>query len=113
MATMQTFYPKRILSSSTTGDLLDGITRTLEAGTFNILIDFQQVMFMDSTGLSALVIALKQVRAANGRLGLCRLNGQASMVLQHSGMDQVFELYETPEDFARSLTNRTDESLAK
>ncbi|XGV99228.1 MAG: STAS domain-containing protein [Leptolyngbya sp. BL-A-14] len=103
MATMQTFYPTRILSASTAGDLLEGIARNLEAGTINILIDFQQVMFMDSTGLSALVVALKQVRAANGRLALCGLNGQASMVLEHSGMNKVFELYETPEDFARSL----------
>jgi len=113
MAAMQTFYPKRILSSSTTGDLLDGITRALETETLNILIDFQQVMFMDSTGLSALVIALKQVRGASGRLALCRLNGQAYMVLEHSGLDKVFEIYETPEGFTRSLTSSTGEPSTK
>ncbi|MBW4695295.1 MAG: STAS domain-containing protein [Lyngbya sp. HA4199-MV5] len=113
MAVMQTFYPKRILSASTAGDLLDGMTRSLETGAINILVDFQQVMFMDSTGLSALVVALKQVRQVKGRLALCRLNGQASMVLEHSGMDQVFEVYETAEDFARSLADSTDTSLAK
>lgn len=113
MATMQTFYPTRILSASTAGDLLDGITRSLQAGTINILVDFHQVMFMDSTGLSALVVALKQVREANGRLALCRLNGQASMVLEHSGMDQVFAVYESAEAFARSIADGTGESLAK
>ena len=112
MATIQTFYPKRILSSSTTGDLLEGITRSLEAGNANILIDFQQVMFMDSTGLSALVIALKQIRAIKGRLALCHLNGQAYMLLEHSGMDQVFEIYDVPEAFDRALEN-TGEPLAK
>ncbi|XHX77687.1 MAG: STAS domain-containing protein [Stenomitos frigidus ULC029] len=86
MTAIQTFYPKRILSSSTTGDLLESITSNLEAGKVNILIDFQNVMFMDSTGLSALVVVLKQVQQANGRLGLCRLHGQAYMVLEHSGM---------------------------
>lgn len=113
MATMQTFYPTRILSASTAGDLLDGITRSLEGGTINILVDFHQVMFMDSTGLSALVVALKQVREVKGRLALCRLNGQASMVLEHSGMDQVFEIYETTEAFAHAIAGSTDESLAK
>jgi anti-anti-sigma factor len=112
MANIQTFYPKRILSSSTTGDLLDGVTRCLEAGLSNILIDFQQVMFMDSTGLSALVIVLKQVRAVNGHLALCRLNGQAYMVLEHSGMDQYFEIYDVPEAFDRALNN-AGEPLAK
>ncbi|MBW4470839.1 MAG: STAS domain-containing protein [Stenomitos rutilans HA7619-LM2] len=110
---IQTFYPKRILSSSTAGDLLDGVTHALETGTLNILIDFQQVMFMDSTGLSALVIALKQVHKGNGRLALCRLNGQAYMVLEHSGMNKVFEIYETPEAFARSLMDSAGESLTK
>lgn len=110
---MQTFYPKRILSSSTTGDLLDSVTYALEAGTTNILIDFQHVMFMDSTGLSALVVLLKQVQEANGRLAFCRLNGQASMVLEHSGMDQVFEIYDTPEAFDRALTSDTGKPLAK
>lgn len=113
METIQTFYPKRILSSSTTGDLLEGISRSLEVGASNILIDFQQVMFMDSTGLSALVIALKRVREVNGRLALCHLNGQAYMVLEHSGMDKVFELYDTPEDFDRALANNTGNPMAK
>ncbi|PSB28470.1 STAS domain-containing protein [Stenomitos frigidus] len=113
MTTMQTFYPKRILSSSTTGDLLDGITRSLEAGIANILVDFQHVMFMDSTGLSALVVALKRVRAVNGRLALCHLNGQAYMVLEHSGLDKVFEIYEAPEGFDRALANSPGEPLAK
>ena len=113
METMQAFYPKRILSSSTTGDLLEGIARSLDAGTKNILIDFQQVMFMDSTGLSALVITLKRVRAVNGRLALCCLNGQAYMLLEHSGMDKVFEIYDTSEDFDRALANSTGKPLAK
>lgn len=113
MTTVQIFYPKRILSSSTTGDLLDGITRSLAAGTANILIDFQQVMFMDSTGLSALVVALKKVRAVNGRLALCRLNGQAYMVLEHSGLVEVFEIYDDPEAFDRALATSTSEPLPK
>lgn len=113
MAAVQTFYPKRILSSSTTGKLLEEMAYSLEAGMTNVLVDFQHVMFMDSTGLSALVMMLKRVRAVNGRLALCRLNGQAYMVLEHSGMDQVFEIYDTPEAFDRALASHTGETLTK
>ncbi len=111
MTDVQPFYPRRILSSTTTGDLLDGISRSLAAGSKAILIDFEQVMFMDSTGLSALVITLKRVREANARLALCRLNGQALMVLEHSGMDKVFEIYDTPADFEQALANQSNELL--
>lgn len=93
------------MSSATTGSLLDGIAYSLEAGRTNILIDFQQVMFMDSTGLSALVMAMKRVRQANGRFALCRLNGQARMVLEHSGMNQVFTVYETPAEFSQAIAD--------
>ncbi len=113
MAVVQKFYPKRILSASTTGNLLEDITRTLEGGITNILIDFQHVMFMDSTGLSAMVLLLKQVNEVKGRLALCRLNGQAYMVLEHSGMDQVFEIYDTPDAFDRALESNTGEPFAK
>jgi hypothetical protein len=64
MTVVQAFYPKRILTS-TTGNLLAGISRTLEEGSTNILIDFKDVMFINSTGLSAIVLLLKQVSAAN------------------------------------------------
>ncbi len=65
MAAIEVFHPKRIMSAATTVSLLDGIAYSLEAGRINILIDFQQVMFMDSTGLSALVVAKKRVRESN------------------------------------------------
>ncbi len=103
MSEVQVFQPTRILSSSTTGDLLDGITRTLEAGNRTILVNLKDVLFMDSSGLAALVIAFKRIKGAKGRFVLCEVNGQARMLLEQTGMMQTFEIYETEEDFRRSL----------
>jgi anti-anti-sigma factor len=102
MADFEMFIPTRILSSTTTGDLLEGIDRSLANGAKKILVNLQNVLFMDSTGLSALVIAYKRVRAANGRFALCSLNGQARMLIEQTGMEKLFEIYETPEEFGHS-----------
>ena len=103
MPTIQVFQPTRILSSTTASDLLDGVNRSLENGTIHILVDLQNVLFMDSTGLSAIVVAFKRVRAVNGRFALCALNGQARMLLERSGMKDVFEVYETPAEFNQAV----------
>nr|WP_277879937.1 STAS domain-containing protein [Leptolyngbya sp. FACHB-36] len=89
------------MSSSTTGSLLAAIDRSLAAGDTTILINLQDILFIDSIGLATLVVALKRVRTANGRLALCGLNGQAQMLLNQSGMEKVFEIYASPEDFTR------------
>lgn len=99
---LQVFQPTRILSSSTTGDLLDGIDLAIERGVTIVLIDLSHVLFMDSSGLGALVIAYKRMRAINGRFALCSLNGQARMLLEQSGMESVFEIYGSVADFHQS-----------
>lgn len=108
MSAIQVFQPSRILSSSTTGDLLEGINQSIEAGTTNVLVNLQNVMFMDSSGLAALVIALKRVRAVHGRFALCSLNGQAKMLLEQSGMEKVFDIYDDPDTFRQAITPPVD-----
>lgn len=106
MSEVQVFQPTRILSSSTTGDLLDGITRTLEAGNRTILVNLKNVLFMDSSGLAALVIALKRIKVAKGRFALCEVTGQARMLLEQTGMTQAFEIYATEDEFRRAIAQQ-------
>lgn len=99
---IKVFYPTRILSAASASDLMSWLQDNLQSGSKELLIDFRDVLFMDSTGLGILVASLTAIRQANGRLALCNLNGQARMLLEMSGMDTVFELYDTPADFAQS-----------
>jgi anti-anti-sigma factor len=104
MRDIQVFQPTRILSSSTTGELLQAIAQSLEAGNICILVDLQNVLFIDSMGLSALVIALKRVRDVNGRFALCGLNAQARLLLEQTSMEKVFEIYANPEEFEQVVS---------
>jgi anti-anti-sigma factor len=67
-----------------------------------VLVDCRDVELMDSSGLGALVMALKTLRAAGGRLSLCSMNEQLTMVLALTGMDEVFEVFANQDEFNRA-----------
>lgn len=71
-----------------------------------ILIDFQEVTFMDSSGLGSLVKSLKTVRAAGGELFVCSVNNEIKMLFELTSMDRVFEVFADRQDFENKLLNQ-------
>lgn len=63
-----------------------------------LLIDFATVESTSSHGLMALVTAYKRVREANKRLFLRSVSEQVRMLLEMTGMDEVFEVLPESED---------------
>ncbi|MGB3495236.1 MAG: STAS domain-containing protein [Elainellaceae cyanobacterium] len=91
----------RILSSVESVALTAWVSEALEEGAENLLIDFRDVLFMDSRGLGALIIANNRAKKASATLGLCCLNGQARMLFEMSNTHTVFNIYDSVEDFQR------------
>ncbi|MEB3339034.1 MAG: STAS domain-containing protein [Leptolyngbyaceae bacterium] len=96
------FYPSGSLDRITGGKLRQEVIEVVEAGTKTILIDFQDVVFMDSSGLGNLVSLFKGVRSRKGELCFCSLIPQVKMVFSLIGLDQVFEIYENQEEFKQA-----------
>jgi anti-anti-sigma factor len=105
MSTVSVFESERVLSSVDGARLVNWVNDTLEAGRRVLLVDLHKTSFMDSSGLGALVVALKKVRESQGRLVLCSLNGQARMLLEITDMEKVFNIYSNRWDFENSLTD--------
>jgi len=70
-----------------------------ESGAKIVLVDFQDVTFMDSSGLGALVLAFKALRAADRKLVICSINEQIRILFELTGMDKVFEIFPNQEEF--------------
>ena len=75
----------------------------VEDGAKRVLIDCQKVEFMDSSGLGSLVMSLKTVREAGSELSLCSLNDQLRLLLELTNMDDVFEVFASPEEFSQAV----------
>ncbi len=68
-----------------------------------VVIDLRRVPFMDSSGLSALVSALKAARQHNGTVILVAPTPQVRMALQLSMLDRIFSIYDTVEEALEAL----------
>lgn len=104
MVNFDIFQPKRLLSAGNAGELVAWAKQALETGADVLLIDFCQVMFMDSSGLGTLISALKLVQKAEGRLVICSLGGQALMLFEMAGMEKLFETYSNLDEFKSALS---------
>ncbi len=59
-----------------------------------LVLDLSGVNFIDSVALGTLVVLLRQVKEARGRLALAGLKGHSLRVMEVTGLEKVFELYE-------------------
>lgn len=93
----------RILSISGDVDVVTApqvrgeIVRLLGDGTGRLVLDMTRVPFLDSFGLGVLVGALKRSRAAGGSLGVVVTEPRVRSVFEVTGLDDVFDLYDSVE----------------
>ena len=95
--------PTGILDGIKGNQLRREITDVVAGGANIVLIDLQDVSFMDSSGLSALVSALKTVRTSGRKLYICSINEQVKMVFDLTRMDRVFETFANQEEFNKAV----------
>ncbi|MGL5834284.1 MAG: STAS domain-containing protein [Waterburya sp.] len=100
---VQIIEPKGILDGTKSADFQRQIEQSVESGVQTILVDFQQVTFMDSSGLGALVKALKTVNAAQVEFFLCSVNEQVGMLFELTSMDDYFTILSDRQEFAQHL----------
>ncbi len=73
------------------------ITKLLEEGRVNLLVDLSAVGFLDSSGLGALVRALTQSQKEGGQTKLLKAGPQVRKLLQMTKLDSVFEIHDDME----------------
>ncbi|MBD2415367.1 MAG: STAS domain-containing protein [Desmonostoc geniculatum HA4340-LM1] len=95
------------LNATTSQEFRQSITKIIEVGVKFVLLDFQDVTFMDSSGLGALVLAFKTLRAADIKLVICSINEQVRILFELTNMDKIFEIFPNQEAFNQVLLSKT------
>ena len=67
------------------------VTRLLEQGKVNLLVDMRGVNFLDSSGLGALVRAMTKSQKEGGQTKLLGAGPQVRKLLEMTKLDSVFE----------------------
>jgi len=79
------------------------VGKLVGSGARQIVMDLENVGFIDSSGLGALISLLKAVRCEGGDLKLACLSGAVRTVLEVTRLMRVFEIHETADNAARSF----------
>ncbi|AZZ56893.1 STAS domain-containing protein [Rathayibacter iranicus] len=77
------------LTASSAQELRAAVRRAVDAGSPRIVVELSEVRVMDSSGLGALVSALKIARQAGGDLRIASPSRQVAMALTLSNLDRL------------------------
>jgi anti-sigma B factor antagonist len=100
--------PSGILDGTKANEFRQEVNESLKKDADIILVDLKDVTFMDSSGLGALVLSLKAVRDAKGKMFLCSFNDQIKMLFELTSMDRVFEIFSNREEFEQKVLLQYD-----
>ncbi len=99
---IKVIQPTGVLDVTNCSQLRREIIEVANAGGCNVLLDCQNLRFMDSSGLSALVLAAQKLREVNSQLSICSIDRQIEMLFELSSMDDIFEIFPSPNEFYRT-----------
>jgi len=78
--------------------LREQIVQLVEDGRYHLVVDMEQVEFLDSTGLGVLVGGLKRVRAHDGSLHLVCTQERILKIFRITGLTKVFPVHASVAD---------------
>ncbi|MGQ4646122.1 anti-sigma factor antagonist [Lyngbya aestuarii] len=102
-SSVKVVQPSGILDGTNANQLRREISDVIESGVNIVLVDFQDITFMNSTGLGALVASFKTVRGAGKELFLCSLTEQVKLIFELTKMDRVFSTFADREEFEQKV----------
>jgi anti-anti-sigma factor len=100
-SSIKVIQPSGILDGNQASEFRQEIAEAVQGGSEVIIVDFKDVTFMDSLG--ALVLSLKTVRSAGGKLLICSINDQIKMLFELTDMDRVFEIFNNREELEQKI----------
>jgi len=85
------------LDMDTGPELDDFLQEVADGGGVQVVLDFADVSFMDSSGLGVLMVWFKRLQGRGGRLSVAAVQDPVEYVLRVSAVDQVLAVYDTVE----------------
>ena len=69
----------------------------------NIIFDFKNMKFMDSSGIGVVIGRYKKIAKDGGKVGVINVSTQVKKIFDLSGMNKIIGVYNTYEDAVSSF----------
>ena len=99
-----TFQPQGYLSAANAEDFLERLTLEIKSSNrSNLLVDMEEVEFMDSAALMALIKAFHLAESLGQRFALSSLAPSVRMMFELTQLDNAFEIFENKDSFKAAI----------
>ena len=88
------------VDSETAPELDDALTKLLQSNRNKIVLNLQEVNYMSSAGLRAMVKAYQSANKSGGDVRLAAVSEPIEVILRTVGMMQMFKMFSTSEEAA-------------
>ncbi len=86
-------YVSERLDTITAPELDKKLMELIEAGEQNLLLNFESLSYISSSGLRVLLGAAKKIKAKKGKFLLCSLGDMIRRVIEMAGFDKILSLH--------------------
>ncbi len=101
--------PLSSLDAITAMEFLQELTTVILQDSCSILlVNLEQVNFLDSIGLMALLSGLKLAKKLGRRLSLCSVSPQVKIIFELTQLDKVFEIFESQSTYTNQYEVHND-----
>jgi anti-sigma B factor antagonist len=87
----------------TAPDFKQQLLQVISDGSKNVIVDFTNATFIDSTTLGVLVGGVKRLRTNDGNLSLVCADRNITKIFEITGLDRVFPIYTTRDEAVAQL----------
>lgn len=85
--------------------LKERISKLIEMENYKFIIDFQDLVHINSLAMGILRGKLRTVKEMGGDIKLINLNEHIKTIFEMIGLDEIFEIYDSEEEAVESFNN--------
>jgi anti-anti-sigma factor len=100
---IELIQPTGHLDATTTNYFREQVSEILDREPDALLIDLTYLKQMDSSGLGALIFALRSSHGSKCKFALCSISENISFLLEATSMQNLFQVFGNRQEFERSL----------
>lgn len=101
----------RVTIGQNANALADYLCSLMEAGSNKLILNLAAVTFMDSMGVGSIVAAYKSAIGQGGTLKLVKPNNIVKLLLETSGLNRLFEIFDNEDAAVASFADQGSGSL--
>ncbi|MBF0330843.1 MAG: STAS domain-containing protein [Candidatus Omnitrophica bacterium] len=91
------------LNMDSSNALREAFKKILKENKKKVLVDFDKVSFIDSSGIATLIEMFQNMGKINGRMCLCHVNKKIVGVFEITKVHKLFSMFESHDEALRSL----------